>query len=380
MRLGIYTLFLTPGQIGGIETYVRQLVHSLAQADRQNSYTVFVTDANRGLFANLPDNFRLAQISLLPPGPFVVARLLHKLGWLPAYAARQMQRRPLDVLHYPGSTIDQPSIQIPCVLTLHDIQHEYYPEFFDPATLRWRQTQYAASAQQARQVITVSEFTRQSIIQTYNVPPRKISAIYHGIDPIFEPASTSALNAMRRKYGLPEQFLFYPANAWPHKNHERLFQALVRLKQQYNFKCRLLLTGVWSGEDRLKQLIRHYELADQVQLTAYLPYNDLPALYAGATALVFPSLFEGFGLPALEAMACGCPVICSNASALPEVCGDAALYFDPLDIAQIADAIYTICHSQSLRQSLSDKGRVRAKLFSWEQAASQTLERYQRSI
>jgi glycosyltransferase involved in cell wall biosynthesis len=378
MRIGIYTLFLTPGQIGGIETYLRHLVKHLAHVDRRNRYTLFVTGQNRHLFANLPDNFDLVQISQLPPGPFIVARLMHKLDLLPAYAAHQMQRYPLDVLHYPGSTIDQRTIKIPCVLTLHDLQHEYFPAFFDKQTLQWRQKEYPASIAKARKIITVSNFTRQTIIEKFDLLPDQIQTVYEGVDKIFHTMITHhQCTRLQQKYKLPKEFLYYPANPWPHKNHRRLLQVLNLLNQQYKLRCPLVLSGVWSNVEQLKQQIKQLELDDQVYILGYLPYEELPVLYSCATMLVFPSLFEGFGLPVVEAMACGCPVICANSTSLPEITGEAAMLFDPTNVAQIAEVIYNVWQSRSLRQSLRQKGRAQAKLFSWKQTACKTIEIYQ---
>ncbi len=381
MRIGLYTLFLFPAQIGGIETYVRQLVKYLGQVDQRNRYTLFVTESNRRLFTDLPTNFELAQISLLPPGPFIVARLTHKLGLLPAYAARQMQRFPLDLLHYPGSTIDQRSLKIPCVLTIQDIQHEYFPEFFSPEELAWRQVNFKPSADKATQIITASAYTRQTVIDRYGLSPQKITAIPYGISAQFTAAiPPEAVAQTRQNYQLPPQFIYYPANFWPHKNHRRLFEALVQLKTRYHLTVPLVLSGVFQGQADLSALIAELGLTGQVHLLGYLPHAELPALYAAATALVFPSLFEGFGQPVLEAMACGCPVICANTTSLPELAGEAALPVNPLDVAQMTEAIYNINQSPSLRVELRQKGLAQIKNFSWTRTAQQTVELYQRAV
>jgi len=379
MQIGLYTAFLTPSQIGGIETYLRQLVKHLAQVDRHNRYTLFVTKQNHHLFADLPYGFELAQISLLPPGPIILARLMHKLRLLPAYAARQMQRFPLDVLHYPGSTIDQPSITFPCVLTLHDIQHEYHPEFFSSTTLAWRKANFKPSAQKACYIITDSEYTRRTIIEKYNIPAHKTQTIHLGINKIFHfPVGPETINNIRQTYRLPEKFIFFPANAWPHKNHIRLFEAMKLLKQKYHITCKLVLSGILKSEQAtLRSLIRQAGISEDIHILGYVPYQDLPGIYAAATTLVFPSLFEGFGIPVLEAMACGCPVICSNTTSLPELAGEAALLIDPLDVAQMAEAIYNIVTSKTLRSTLQTKGLEQVKFFSWRHTARETVKVYE---
>ncbi len=382
MRIGIYTLFLTPGQIGGIETYLRHLVTQLGKIDRNNRYTLFVSEHNRHIFNEISyPNFRKETISLIPTRSSLVDRIFRKLKIVPSHIARQLNVYPVELLHYPGTTIDQPEIKTPCILTMHDLQHEYFPGFFSQEELAWRNRWFLPSAKKARHIITVSEFTRQTIIEKYDIMPQKITAIYHGISPIFKAVcNKKMIVSIRQKYGLPDQFVFFPANPWPHKNHARLFDAVNLLRQDYHTTVQLVLSGVWADKSGLSRLIARAGLANQVHLLGYLPYKELPALYTAASALVFPSLFEGFGLPALEAMACGCPVICSNTTSLPELVGDAAILIDPVDVAQIAEAIYNVLHDQSLRKSLVEKGLLQAKRFTWKNAARQTVAVYENAL
>lgn len=383
MHIGIYTLFLFPGQIGGIETYLRHLIVALGQVDRVNQYTLFASEQNQTIFQDISyPNFKKVTIPLLPASSSLARRVLRKLKLSPSHLAQQLSTYQVDVLHYPGTTIDQLELNTPCVLTMHDIQHEFFPEFFSAEVLAWRKTTYRPSAQKARYIITDSDFTRQTIIDKYEIAPKKVKTIYLGVDRIFHPPSSCEVtNHIRQKYSLPEQFLFFPANPWPHKNHARLFEALKLLKQKHSLSCRLVLSGIFKSEAvDLSSLLKQAGLEEEVQILGYIPYEDLPGLYAAATALIFPSLFEGFGLPILEAMACDCPVICANTTSLPELAGEAALLVDPLDVAQIAEIIYNVLDSQSLRNSLKEKGLVQVKNFSWERAARQTIEVYQKAL
>ncbi len=379
MNIGIYTLFLTPGQIGGIETYLRELITHIGQADHQNQYTLFISEHNQYIFTDLAcPNYSKTNILLLPPAPSLFDRIRRKLKLTPSFATQQLDRHSVDLLHYPGTTIDQLDVKTACVVTMHDLQHEYFPQFFPKRELVRRKSTYLPSAKKARHIITVSEFTRQSIIQKYNISPEKITVIHHGISPNFQPIEDEQVKvAIRQKYHLPDQFVFYPANPWPHKNHARLFEAIRLLRHQYGLTVHLVLSGIWSNPEYLKQQIHQSGVTDQVHLLGYLPYEDLPALYNAATALVFPSLFEGFGLPVLEAMACGCPVICSNTTSLPELAGDAAVLVDPTDVAQIAESIYTLLQDRSLQKSLRTKGSLQVQKFSWERAARETVNIYE---
>lgn len=382
MRIGIYTLFLTPGHIGGIETYLRHLLVALGQVDGQNQYIIFVGDHNRSAFSNITyPNFEFVTLPLQPPDNSLPRRILRRLKLLPRHLTQLLESHSLDLLHYPGTTIDQLEINIPCVLTMHDIQQEYFPEFFSAEELAWRRANFIPSAQKAAQIITDAEYTRQTIIEKYDIAPDKITAIPFGVAPRFEAGSSpTEIARIRQKYNLPETFLFFPANAWPHKNHARLFEAVKWLKQEYHLICHLVLSGAFGAEkERLRTMIIDADISAQVHTLGYLPSEELPALYGSATALIFPSLFEGFGIPVLEAMACGCPVICSKATSLPELVGDAAILVDPLNVAEIGEAIYNVLYSNQLRQTLGQKGREQVKNFSWPKAAQQTLMVYKRT-
>ncbi len=380
MHIGLYTLFFTPGQIGGIEIYLRHLVTAIGKVDQVNQYTLFVGNHNQDIFKDITyPNLKHVNISLTPPSTPLFIRALRKLKIIPSYITQQLYAHPVDLLHYPGTTIDQLEIKTPCVLTMHDLQQEYFPEFFSAEVLAWRKANFKPSAQKARRIITVSEYTRQTIIKKYDIPTQKVQTIHHGINKIFHPLiSQDTIIKVRQKYRLPEQFIFFPANPWPHKNHARLFEVLKLLKQKYRASCRLVLSGIFESEQsNLQSLVADAGVSNKVHILGYIPYQDLPGIYATATMLVFPSLFEGSGIPVLEAMACGCPVICSNTTSLPELAGEAAILVNPLDVAQMAEGIYNVFSSQSLRNSLSQKGLGQAKNFSWERAAQQTVEVYQ---
>jgi glycosyltransferase involved in cell wall biosynthesis len=222
-------------------------------------------------------------------------------------------------------------------------------------------------------------YTRLTLIEKYNISPQKIRTFHLGISPDFQDTlAPDAIKLVRQTHRLPQQFIFFPANPWPHKNHKRLFEALALLQAEYRISCPLVLSGAFGPEkERLQTLIAQSGISDSIYLLGYIPYQDLPGLYAAATALVFPSLFEGFGMPVLEAMACGCPVICSNTTSLPELVGEAAILIDPLNVAQIAEAIYNVLNFASLREAMKDKGLRQVQNFSWIRAAQQTVEVYQ---
>jgi glycosyltransferase involved in cell wall biosynthesis len=259
----------------------------------------------------------------------------------------------LDVVHYP-LTVPVPATDAPTVVTLHDIQHRDLPDFFGPARRSFRRIAYDRAAKAAAAVVVTSEFVRERALDVLELDPARVHVIPHAIDhTVFAPGSEEA-----------EPFVLYPARPWPHKNHARLFEAFASLRETRP-RLRLVLTG--GGHERLGTL------PDGVESLGTVSTNALASLYRRAACLVFPSLYEGFGLPPLEAMACGCPVAASNAGAIPEVCGDAAVYFDPTDVDAMASAMV---EADGRRDALRAKGFARAAQFTWDAAAVRHEELY----
>ena len=232
----------------------------------------------------------------------------------------------------------------------------------------------------AQAVIAVSEFTKRDAIRLYGLRDDKITVIYEGVHPRFVLSSPAQVAAIRRTYHLPEHVILYTGTIEPRKNLARLLEAYARLRSQPGLPgdLKLVIVGKkgWLYQpffDRLGQL----GLQDEVIFPGFVPGEDLPALYGAANVFAYPSLFEGFGLPVLEAMACGTPVVCSTSSSLPEVAGDAALLVDPADTAGLANALQRVLSDSSLRSSLSARGTMQAARFTWEQAARATVAVYE---
>jgi glycosyltransferase involved in cell wall biosynthesis len=380
MSIGINALCLNPGQMGGVEIYIRNLVAHLGRIAPDNEYLVFVDRHNQSVFGSgLPPNVRRVVIAPPPPASPVI-RALRYWGWLPSPLADQLERSGVDVIHYPDSIINPPGIALPCVLTSHDIQHEYFPRHFPFQTRLLRKLTYGPSARKARRIITDSQFTRDTLVEKFRIPADKITAIHWGVDTAFRPdMSLAEVQRVRQKYCLPQVFAFYPASTWPHKNHPRLVQAISLLQKKHRSDCKLVLCGQpqW-GHDALLSALKAYDLQGDVLILGYVPAKDLPALYHAASLLVYPSLFEGFGIPLVEAMSCGCPIVCSNTTSLPELVGDAAVLVNPYDVEGLANAIWRVLNDRDLRADLVAKGLARARHFSWEKAARQTLQVYRR--
>jgi glycosyltransferase involved in cell wall biosynthesis len=352
---------------GGNETYIRNLITALAALDHQNRYTLYFSvpeaaDAWRNRYANF-------AVRLLPP-PTPLVRV-------PVALAYELRRRPVDVLHVQYTA--PPFCPAPLVTTIHDLAFEHLPETFTRRGKAQLRLTVRRTARRAAHILTVSEFSRQDIIKTYRLPPDKITVTYNGCEAQFTPLGAAhETEAIKRKFGITKEYLLAVGSLQPRKNLVRLLHAYAKLRaQQPDFQLQLVLVGrqLWLYQEILRE-IKQQDFAADVIVTDYVSDENLPALYRSAVALVYPSLFEGFGLPPLEAMACGTPVITSNTSSLPEVVGPAALLIDPYDEAAIAQAIWQIARDSELRRRLQQAGLTQAQQFTWHAAAEKTLAVY----
>jgi glycosyltransferase involved in cell wall biosynthesis len=332
--LGISLLTLVPGELGGTETYARELTRALVGRG-ELEYRVFLPRIADALPGETVPEYRARRSPL------------GRLAAMALAAARPGPiRRRLEAasaLHYP-LTIALPAVRRPFAVTLHDIVHHDLP--FPRAERLFRLAAYDRSARRAALVIVPSDFVRGRVADGLGVPPERIRVAPHGIDhDRFTPDG-----------GDREPFLLYPARPWPHKNHERLLEAFARVRADRP-ELQLVLTG--GGH--------HAEPHPAgVVVRGLVPADELVSLYRRAAALVFPSLYEGFGAPPLEAMACGCPVACSTAGSLPEVVGDAARTFDPHSVEDMAAAIGDVLDRPA---GWTERGLARAAAFTWEASA-----------
>jgi glycosyltransferase involved in cell wall biosynthesis len=343
--VGISLLTLVPGELGGSETYVRELLRGLGRVG-EHSYRVLLPpaapDAAEGLPAEIASEYRRAQ---------TIPQRLLAMG---AAAARpgplRRHLRGADVVHYP-LTLRLPPMS-PSVVTLLDVQHLDLPAMFSRAELAFRKQAWHRSLRSADRVIAISEFVRERAVAQLGLDASRVRVVPLAVD-----HAALTPGAAER-----EPFLLYPARPWPHKNHERLFEAFALVRRQRP-ELRLVLTGGGDFGD----------VPEGVDVRGHVAWPEVVELMQRASALVFPSLYEGFGLPPLEAMACGCPVACSNAAALPETVGDAALLFDPNDPQAIAAAVLDVLAAP---EPWRERGIARAAEFSWDATARATDEVY----
>jgi len=386
MRVCFDLRWMLPGLPGGLENLARSFLRELIALDGFNRYTLLLPARCRYDFdLRGRPNFRVCSTDSL-------GAAFERLGWRlrrglhaalrldhwesPAVRALQFLRS-LDaelVYSFPGY-IYPDLAGLRHVLQVPDIQHEYFPEFFSPATLEERRRLFNQAVRQAECVCAISQFTRACLIERLGVAPSKVVAVPLAADPAYRPEPSPSDPAVLRKYRLQERaFLLFPGHTWKHKNHRAAIEAVRLLRSKFGLTVPLVCTGgAREAQPALEKQIREAGLENLVFFPGYCPHEDMPALYRAAACLVFPSLFEGFGMPVLEAMASGCPVVCSNTTSLPEVAGDAALMVNPGDEEALADAIRSVLLSPDLRQELVRRGLERAKLFSWRRHVLQTL-------
>ena len=303
----------------------------------------------------------------------LAARFFRKrLGWVQTSLNLEkiLAAHRTEVIHFPYQRLF--STRVPSIFEPWDLQHRHLPENFSREEIEFRDWLYRRGCYGANVVVTATHWTKQDLVRTYAVPPEKIAVVYRGAPQFsaFQIRSYGNTLTGQNRLGIRTPYLIYPAKTWPHKNHVRLFQAMAVLKNMGQ-DVSLVCTGtvLKINRDSLENLIAELGLKSSIHLVDHLPDGEFLPLLKQARGLVFPSLFEGLGIPVLEAMALGVPVACSEAACLPEVCGEAALLFDPLSPQSIADAIHALWKDSYLRQKLRTRGRVQAAKFSWNEAA-----------
>jgi glycosyltransferase involved in cell wall biosynthesis len=348
MRIGINALYLIPGGVGGTEIYLRNVLAALEGIDHANEYFVFT---NRETGNDLPHAVPLDVSAANRP-----ARLFFEQTRLP----RQLRRLRIDILLNPGFTAPLFG-SCPNVTVFHDLQHKRHPEHFRWFDLPfWRMFLYA-SVRRSRTLIAVSEETKRDLLRFYGVPADRVRVIPHGVeDAFFEIGRTRAA---------PEQFILYVSTLHPHKNHERLLRAFRRFRVGHP-DYKLVLTGMRGFHtDVVQQAVAALGLTEQVRVTGWIPRDDLFELYRKAAAFVYPSTFEGFGMPVIEAMAAGLPVACSDIEPLRSLTAGTAILFPPDDELALTAALERVV----VDRSLVPAARERARQFSWDECARQTL-------
>jgi glycosyltransferase involved in cell wall biosynthesis len=299
------------------------------------------------------------------------------LVWLGQLARIGFDRLvPQGTLFHATEHLLLPLRSVPTVLTVHDLIFRQLPGHHKPLNRGYLNLTLPLYCRRATHIIAISECTRRDVTAAYDLPPEKVTVIYEAADPRFRPQTSARVTAVRQQYGLPERYILFVGTIEPRKNLTRLLHAFEALHGD-DLCDALVIVGRrgWLFGDFFAELERS-PVRDAVLVPGYVPDEALPAIYTGARALAFPSLYEGFGLPALEAMACGTAVACSGTSSLPEVAGDAALYFDPSSQGSIVETLRQLLSDADLRSELTQRGLERAARFSWDRVAVETKAVY----
>jgi glycosyltransferase involved in cell wall biosynthesis len=362
-KVGINLLWMVPGIVGGTETYMARLLSGLAERPTEFDYTLFALPQFKEAHPELAQTFKTAYAPVR--GRSKSFRVAGESTWLLA----QCRIRNIDLVHHAGGVIPLVRTSRP-LLTIHDLQYLDYPEYLTRTKLTYLKKMVPRSAEAARFVMTPSEFTRRQVIERLNIDPSIVTVVPHGISPR---EGKEAAREVRGRYELDGPFFLYPAITYPHKNHLVLLEAFSRLLKIHP-ESQLVLTGAkGSMEVRIAQEVQRLGLEKNVKRLGHVPTRDLDALYHDAIALTFPSRFEGFGAPVLEAMSRGCAVVAANATALPEVVGEAGILISPDNPEEWCQSMQELLEDEKRRENLAKAGRERSRGFTWESAAD-TLE------
>lgn len=351
----------------GIHRYINGLLAHLPAADSRFAYTAFT-----GPTASVAEGkLQVRHTSLRTHTP------LSRIAWeqfVQPFAARQ---NGLDLFHVMAYV--SPLVAVtPTVVTVHDLSFLRTPERFRFANRTYLSLFTGLSCQRARRVIAVSEHTKRDVMKVFGIPPEKIDVVYSGLDPQFARPPESDIEAFRERHGLPEKFILYLGTIEPRKNLSTLIRAYAKVRPA---GVKLVCVGGrgWMYQD-VFQTVEELRLSREVIFPGFLPDDDLPFWYSAARLFVYPSSYEGFGLPVIEAMACGVPTITTNASSLPEAAGDAALLVPADDSSALAEALARLLGDGTLQAELAVRGRRHASQFTWDRAARDTTHVYARAL
>ncbi len=373
-RIGIdVTSALTQG--GGIGRYTRELVRAVADIDTDGSYHLFSARPPATLVVS--DPLPIGENIAYHPAP-LSEKWLYRM-WYRAHLPVPVQwvTGKLDLFHSPDFVLPPVSGGIPTLLTVHDLSFVHFPQTFPEPLVAYLNRVVPWSVARATHVLADSVATRDDLLQVWNVPAGKVTVLYSGVSDAFQQVPDKDKQmAARRRYGLGDNpYLFSVGTVQPRKNYQLLIRALGRIAEQIPHTLAIAGGSGWM-EEEMRAEVRRQGLEGRVFFLGFVEDEDLPALYSSADLVLMPSVYEGFGLPALEAMACGAPVILSDVSSLPEVGGEAALLLPPTDVEAWAAAIVTLLQDYPRRAEMSAGGLAQARRFSWRRSAGQLLETY----
>jgi glycosyltransferase involved in cell wall biosynthesis len=369
MRIAFDGTTLTPGRTG-VGYYTEHLLQHLAR-EVESTGDELVVISNQPVDTQVP----------LPPHVRVHAghRFPIRIGWMQLRAARALEALAPDVAHFTNGMVPA-STAVSTVVTIHDMSLRLYPECHPVRRLLLNRPLMHVAIQRASAIVTVSHSTRRDLLRLHGLAPERVTVVHEAASPAFRPiGDRGRLNSIRAKYGLPDRFVLYVGTIEPRKNLARLIDAFAQARHR-GITHDLVCVGPygWSSRDLVGRIER-LGLSSHVHFTGYVPFEDLPVIYNLGELFVFPSLYEGFGLPVVEAMASGTPVLTANTSSLVEIAGDGAETVDPTNTEALGAAIYGLLTDEPRRRDLAQRGWQRSRAFSWSQTAKDMLAVYQRA-
>lgn len=376
MRIAVNARYMMKDRLEGIGTVTHEVMKRMVHAHPDDRYDYYFDRSFQPQFIHAPN---VTGHSFFPPArlPILIRY------WMDHPVKKHLKRNGHDVFFSPDGFVPL-NIKIPKVTIVHDVAFLRHPLHLIPRFRRFYEKWMPLFINEADHIITVSEFSKRELISGYNLSPEKISVVYNGVSSAFQPISEEARKETRQKYFDGHPYFLYLGSIHPRKNILTLIRAFEKLKSDSKSNYHLVIAGrpSWYTKEVFKA-VDNSHVSDEIHLTGFVEADAARKLIASAHALVYPSRYEGFGLPVVEAMASGTPVICSNVASLPEVAGNAALFFDPGEVDQLAEHLCTISSDENLRQQLISLGHQHVKMFSWEKAADEMyaiLEKYSNII
>lgn len=364
-------------QKGGIYQYIFHLVQALSEVDKENKYLLFFSFFRNKHRQTTDEFYSLFKKAGYGRKDCRIPSLIWKRLQFPI----ELFTGKIDLFHGLFDYVPR-MLSGKSIVTIHDLAYLRRPEFLGSKRVKWKYKETPLAVRRADAIITVSNFSKNDLIKLLGIPEEKIWVTPHGVSPDFTPIQDKEiLERIKIKYRIKENYILFVGVLQPNKNIVKLLEAFSLLKNSCKLEHQLVIAGEkgWLYEDIFKKY-NELKLGDTVIFTGYVPDGDLPALYSGADLFILPSQLEGFGIPVLEAMACGTPVVTSNTCALPETAGDAAILVKPDSVHEIAGGIYQVLSDNNLQASLRQKGFAHAKKFTWENTAKMTLEVYRKGI
>ncbi|NQV88765.1 MAG: glycosyltransferase family 4 protein [Parcubacteria group bacterium] len=373
MRILVDIRHLNTEKPSGVGEYTIHLLRALFDIDKNNEYVLLSSGSKKH---RLPELDQGTRIHIPTPNKLLNLQtlLLHHpvINW--------HAREPIDLIFLPNLNITTLPTDIPTVLTIHDLSWKLYPEFYSHKMQLWHKaTRPNQLVEQASAIIAPSESTSEDLQTHMGVDSNRVHTVHHGFDKQFSHTMRAQDHGVRGRLKLPKQFALHVGTIEPRKNLLTLVEAVKTYREKTREDLHLVMAGSWGWRSHdLRRRLWKQDTKSWVHVLDYVPHQDLPALYRSAAVTVCPSIYEGFGLPALESMACGTPVIATHTSSLPEVTNDAAILIDPYNRADITCALEHLLGSNMLRSRLIEKGLSRAKQFSWSKSAQQTLNIFEK--